>query len=253
MRLSMLIFLSLFAIGLHASDVAKEQRWASQIVDFLIDGEAEWLQAEGHEFLAIYTEAQEESSKGMIVVHGTGIHPNWDQVVRPVRVEMTAHGWNTLSIQMPILPNEATYEEYVPLYPEVPPRLQAAEDFLISQGIKDIVIVAHSQGATMSAYYLSRHDHQVRGFVAIGMQASQPDPAINAANSLKLIRIPVLDLYGSEDLAEVLNTIQLRKDAAAQNTGYKQKMVKGADHFFVTKNTPLIETIDEWLNSANLF
>jgi pimeloyl-ACP methyl ester carboxylesterase len=166
---------------------------------------------------------------------------------------MATRGWNTLSIQMPILPNEATYEEYVPLYPEVPPRLQAAEDFLISQGIKDIVIVAHSQGATMSAYYLSRHDHQVRGFVAIGMQASQPDPAINAANSLKLIRIPVLDLYGSEDLAEVLNTIQLRKDAAAQNTGYKQKMVKGADHFFVTKNTPLIETIDEWLNSANLF
>ena len=252
MRVVLFLMVLVFS-SLQASDVAKEQRWAEQIVDAILDGEALWLKADDHEFLGIFTPAEDQSSRGIIVVHGTGIHPDWDQVVKPIRVEMTTRGWNTLSIQMPILPNEATYEEYVPLYPEVPPRLQAAEDFLISQGIKDIVIVAHSQGATMSAYYLSKHDHQVRAFVAIGMPASQPDPAINAANSLKLIRIPVLDLYGSEDLAEVLNTSELRKDAAAQNTGYEQQIVKGADHFFVRKNTQLIETIDEWLNSANLF
>ena len=101
---TLLVFLSLIlALPLQASDVEKEARWAEQIVDFLIDGEAVWLDADGHEFLGIYTEADEESSKAIIVVHGTGVHPDWAQVVKPIRVDMASRGWNTLSIQMPIL------------------------------------------------------------------------------------------------------------------------------------------------------
>lgn len=43
-----------------------------------------------------------------------------------------------LSIQMPVLANDAEYEDYVPLYPEVIPRLKAAEAFLIEKGITEI-------------------------------------------------------------------------------------------------------------------
>jgi len=249
MKLSMLVFLSVFAIGLHASDVEKEQRWASQIVDFLIDGEAEWLQADGHEFLSIYTEAEEQSTRGMIVIHGTGIHPNWDQVVRPVRVEMTGHGWNTLSIQMPILHNEAEYAEYVPLYPEIPPRIKAAEDFLLERGMQEIVIVAHSQGATMSSYYLSRNPHRVKAFVAIGMGATQKDSHLNSARSLESINIPVLDLYGTKDLPGVLQTADKRKQSAAHNNQYSQIITDGAEHFYVGYEDQLIETIASWLET----
>jgi len=31
--------------------------------------------------------------------------------VQPIRVAMTEYGWHTLSIQMPILHNDAKYEE----------------------------------------------------------------------------------------------------------------------------------------------
>jgi hypothetical protein len=247
MRLITLLFIFFFT-HVHASDVAKEQRWAEQIVDALIDGEAVYLSADDQDFLTIYTEAEEESHKGMIVVHGTGIHPDWDQVVKPVRVEMTARGWNTLSIQMPILHNEAEYAEYVPLYPEVPPRLQAAEAYLREQGMKEIVIVAHSQGATMSSYYLSRNPHGVRAFVAVGMGATQKDSQVNSAVSLEKITIPVLDLYGSEDLPGVLETANKRKQAAAHNAAYSQRVIQGAGHFFDGLNDELIEAIDTWLN-----
>ncbi len=242
-----LLLLAFLVISVQASDVAKEKRWAEQVVDAVLDGEVVWLKAGEHEFLSIFTAAEDQSSKGMIVVHGTGIHPDWDQVVKPIRVEMSTLGWNTLSIQMPVLHNEATYEEYIPLYPEVPARLQAAEDYLIAQGIRDIVIVAHSQGATMSSYYLSKHDHQVRAFVAIGMLATQTDPAVNVANSLKLIKMPVLDLYGSQDLPDVLSSSGLRKKASAHNPDYQQQVIQGADHFFVGKNPELIEALDAWL------
>ena len=56
-------------------------------------------------------------------MHGIGVHPNWDQVIRPIRVEMTTRGWNTLSIQMPVLANDAATEDYAKLFPEVTPEL----------------------------------------------------------------------------------------------------------------------------------
>ncbi len=249
MRTAIILLFSLLFANVQASDIAKEKRWADQIVDSIMDGDALYLEADGHEFLTIYTEAEEESDKGMIVVHGTGIHPNWDQVVQPVRVEMTANGWNTLSIQMPILHNEAEYADYVPLYPEVPPRMQAAEAYLKQQGMKQIVIVAHSQGATMSSYYLSRTPSSASAFVAIGMGATQKDSHLNSAKSLESIKIPVLDLYGSEDLPGVLETSDKRKQSAAHNKAYKQHIIQGAGHFFDDQNEELIEAIDQWLSS----
>lgn len=231
------------------SDLEKEQRWRDQVADSIIDGDEVDVTVDGRDVFGIYTEAADDSNNGMIVVHGTGIHPNWDQVVRPVRVRMAEHGWNTLSIQMPILHNEAEYKDYVPLYPEVPPRLQAAEQFLLDKGMKKIVLVAHSQGATMSSYYLSRHPKsKVSEFVAIGMGATQKDSDLNSALALKKINIPVFDLYGSEDLPGVLETIDSRKQSAAHNANYSQKEIAGANHFFDGMNDALIDAIHGWLS-----
>ena len=241
------ITLLMLAAPVAASDLEKEQRWREQVEDSIMDGEAVDLVVEGREIFAIYMEAEDGSDKGMIVVHGTGIHPNWQQVVQPIRVEMAAHGWNTLSIQMPILHNEAQYEEYVALYPEVPPRLSAAEAFLKDRGIQTLLIAAHSQGATMASYYLSRHPSDVKGLIAIGMGATQKDSHVNSAESLKKITIPVLDLYGDDDLASVLETAEARKAGAAHNTRYSQQVIEGANHFFDGVDDELINAVVDWV------
>lgn len=247
----LLLGLLFFSTALYASDYAKEKRWIDEVVDSIIDGEEVMLKAGEHEFLAIYTEAEEASRKGMIVVHGTGIHPNWDQVIRPIRVEMTAKGWNTLSIQMPILQNGAEYHEYIPLYPEVAPRLQAAEKYLLENGSEEMVIVAHSQGATMSSYYLAGYPSKAKALVAIGMPAQHSDKPeavkVSALESLKSINIPVLDLYGSGDLPSVLESVAKRQQSAAHNKGYTQQTVAGANHFFDGKNAPLLDALSAWL------
>lgn len=240
------ITLLVLAAPVAASDLEKEQRWREQVEDSIMDGEAVDLVVEGREIFAIYMEAEDGSDKGMIVVHGTGIHPNWQQVVQPIRVEMAAHGWNTLSIQMPILHNEAQYEEYVALYPEVPPRLRAAEAFLKDRGIQTLLIAAHSQGATMSSYYLSRHPSDVKGLIAIGMGATQKDSHINSAQSLKKITIPVLDLYGDDDLPGVLDTVDARTESSAHNAQYSQQMIKDANHFFDGMDDELVSVVAGW-------
>ena len=240
------ITLLMLAAPVAASDLEKEQRWREQVEDSIMDGEAVDLVVKGRKIFAIYMEAEDGSDKGMIVVHGTGIHPNWQQVVQPIRVEMAAHGWNTLSIQMPILHNEAQYEEYVALYPEVPPRLRAAEAFLKDRGIQTLLIAAHSQGATMSSYYLSRHPSDVKGLIAIGMGATQKDSHINSAQSLKKITIPVLDLYGDDDLPGVLDTVDARTESSAHNAQYSQQMIKDANHFFDGMDDELVSAVAGW-------
>ena len=248
MTLKIIIWITILMLGVsaYASDLEKEQRWREEVEDSIMDGEAVDLRVDGYDVFAIYTEAEDGSDKGMIVVHGTGIHPNWQHVVQPIRIEMIAHGWNTLSIQMPILHNEAEYEEYVPLYPEVPPRLRAAEAFLKDRGMKTLLIVAHSQGATMSSYYLSRHPSDVKGLIAIGMGATQKDSHVNSAESLKNIAIPVLDLFGDDDLPGVLETADRRKNSSVHNAYYSQQMIEGANHFFDGMDHDLITAVADW-------
>jgi pimeloyl-ACP methyl ester carboxylesterase len=246
----LIISLAVFSFATHASDLAKEKRWADQVVDAIIDGEAVWLNDGTSEFLGIYTEAVEDKGRSVIIMHGTGIHPNWEQVIQPLRVGLTEHDWNTLSIQMPILPNEAEYAEYAPLYDEVAPRINAAIKYLQENGSNNIVLIGHSQGAAMTAYYLSTSSQDVNGFVAIGMASYADEPRMNSVKALEKINVPVLDLYGDEDLDVVLNSSKARAESAkkAGNQNYTQVKLSGSNHFFDGKEDELVETVAGWLD-----
>jgi pimeloyl-ACP methyl ester carboxylesterase len=246
----LIVFVMFTAAAAQASDLAKEKRWANQVVDAILDGEAVWLDDGSNKFLGIYTEATDESDHSVIVMHGTGIHPDWQQVVQPLRVGLTEHGWNTLSIQMPVLANDAEYPEYAPLYDEVAPRIDAAIKYLKEHGTKDIVLIGHSQGAAMAAYYLSTSKQKIRGFVAIGMATFADDPRMNSILSLRKIHVPVLDLYGSEDREVVMKSVDDRKASAMQagNKDYTQLRVTGANHFFDGHEKELVKSVSNWLN-----
>lgn len=246
------VFFTLLALSFntHASDLAKEKRWADQVVDAIIDGDAVWLNDGSNDFLGIYTEAAEDKGRAVIVMHGTGIHPDWAQVVQPLRVGLTGHNWHTLSIQMPVLVNEAEYHEYAPLYAEVAPRIDAAISYLKDNGINDIVLLGHSQGSTMAAYYLSTSKQPVTAFVAIGIGSFGDDPRMNSVVSLEKINVPVLDLYGSEDLESILATVDERRAAAkkAGNKNYTQIKIAG-NHFFDGHEDDLVNAVAEWLEN----
>lgn len=233
----------------QASDVAKEQRWADQIVDDLIDGEAEWLDLGKHKVLAIYTESTADNTRGgVIVIHGSGAHPNWQDVVLPLRTMLPEHGWSTLSIQMPVLPNDAEYTEYAPLFDEVAPRINAAIKNLQAKGITKISIVAHSLGSAMTAYYMANNKNSgIKSFVAVGMPGPREDKRMDTVLALQKINTPVLDLYGENDLDYIIESASQRKQAGSHNKNYSQQVVAGANHFFINKNDELIRSVNLWL------
>ncbi len=244
----LVIFTLSFSSTCSATDREKEKRWASQITDSLLDGEAVYLNDGTADFLAIDTRADEPKDIGVIVIHGIGIHPDWETVVQPLRVQLAADGWNTLSLQMPILGNEATAEDYEPLMKEVPARVDAGIRQLTKAGSKKVVIVAHSMGSRMANYYLAHkkiyHDAQTQtpiiGYVGIGMSAGNED-------YLGKIKIPVLDLFGDKDLPSVLASAPARAKAAKQNKKYSQQKVVGASHFFEDKDDELVEAVKKAL------
>jgi len=235
------------------SDLEKEKRWSEQIVDGLVVGESVQLEAGDTTFMGIFTEASDgPTGRALILAHGMGAHPDWPDIINPLRSDLPDHGWSTLSIQMPILANDATLKDYAPLFDEVAPRIEAAIGFLRDQGNQTVVLIGHSLGASMAASYLSSNGQLgIQGFIAIGLSATTADEKMNSALALEKIRVPVLDLYGSRDLAAVLRSVKARKKAArkAANSRYQQLEIEGADHFFVGMEDTLNRRVYGWLKT----
>ena len=246
--------LMILILPVQASDIGKEKRWANQVVDFLIDGEPRWLVADGQQFFSIYTPAGTDKPAGaVILLHGRGVHPDWPQVIQPLRTLLPEKNWATLSLQMPVLPNGNEQEDYVPLFTEVPPRIQAGVDFLNQQHINNIVLVAHSLGASMATDYLSKHpDPRINAFVGIGMYG-MPQPVkyrvLDNTEALMKISIPVLDIYGSQTVKPILDSVDRRAYAIYHNGDVhsRQLELKDADHFFQGSEDELVQAIASWM------
>ena len=234
-----LILLSNIVFAQLVPDYAKEARWASFVDDGLMDGDVVLLNANDHEFLSIYTESESDTKQTAVIAHGLGVHPDWPQVIQPIRVALTERGFNTLSIQMPVLENGMGSESYMPLLADADNRINSAVDYLTAQGLEANVLIAHSLGSVMSTHYLANNANPFNRYVGIGMPKT-------AAQYLSEIDIPVLDLYGDEDIPSVMRGIQGKQRASKHNPNYRQKMVS-ADHFFNDKDELLINEVSAWL------
>lgn len=237
----------------NSSDLEKEKRWSTQISDSLLVGEAIQLKTRNQDFLGIFSQASDGTTgKAVILLHGIGAHPDWPEIINPLRSELPEHGWASLSIQMPVLANDAALKDYAPLFDEVADRIDAAVQYLTSHGDNTIVLIGHSLGASMGTSYLaSSTNAAIKGFVAIGLGVITLDDRMNSALALEKISIPVLDLYGSRDLDGVLQSGKLRKSSAykAGNQDYRQQKIEGADHFFTGLEDTLTRIIYGWLKS----
>jgi len=139
----------------------------------------------------------------------------------------------------------------IALNPEVAPRIDAGLRFLVDRNLGPVAIVAHSQGATRGSNYLrdARPGGSVAAFVAIGVQGTPGDDYADIADSLVRIHLPVLDIYGENDLEPVLARVDRRFAAGSRNRGYSQQMVPGANHFFDGHEAELVTRVYDWLEA----
>jgi pimeloyl-ACP methyl ester carboxylesterase len=194
------------------------------------------------------TEGNSDSGRAVILVHGVGVHPNWPDIIYPLRVGLLEKDITTLSIQMPILANDAEPEDYQPLFAEVPGRIDAALNSLSAAGYINVTLVAHSMGSSMAVYYLAQaSSNAIDSLVIIGMSSGSDNQNIERLGQLKL---PLLDLYGGDDLEPVLAS-SAQRNAAGKQTGFKymQVRVDGANHFFQGQEDALLQQVQQWLDA----
>lgn len=249
--LALLIFLSSGSQVTFGSDMEKEQRLKNQVIDYILDGDAVMLKANGQEFLSIYMEAEQDTPKGgVILMHGRGLHPNWPNVMYPLRTGLPRHGWSSLSIQMPVLDNQASFYDYLYILPESYPRITAAVDYLRQQGIERIVLLAHSCSVHMSIGWLEQNPQQnIYAYIGIGMGSTDKGQPMPKPFPLEKFPMPILDIRGEHDYPAVHGKAADRWQRIQQagNPASRQQVISDADHYFTDKGEVLLKAVADWL------
>ncbi len=222
------------------ADYAREKKWADEVVPGLVVGDPVYLQTPRghHKFLTLFTPVA-DTDKAVIVVHGMGIHPDWG-MVGTLRTELSDRGFATLSVQMPILAADAKEAGYPPLFAEAAERIGEAVAFLKAKGYTQLAIVSHSMGSRMSRVYLAgTPDAAVKAWASLGI------PYENYAGT----RLPVLDLYGDNDLPAVLKNVKKRKNSL-KVAGSKQLLIAHTDHFFSGHENQMVAAVADFLDAT---
>ena len=245
MRKFMTVLLCLVSVfmmtGAQANaDYAREKKWADEIVPGIVVGDPVYLKLkQGHRFLTLLTEAK-GAKVGLVVVHGLGVHPDWG-MVGALRTRLAGLGYTTLSVQMPVLANEATEDEYIATYPEAEERIAVAVNFLKARGYPKIAIVSHSMGSFMSQEYVLKHQSQLIAWASLGF----------GGESYARVKIPVLDMYGQNDMPFVLRSTAARKASLKGRAGAKQVQIAQAGHFYDNHEAEMVKAVKDFLDSVH--
>ena len=277
-RLAFFIALGIFC-DLAAAAVSPQEGYWQQVLEASSANEIVWLNHDGEKTLALFADDRTGRPRGAaIIVHTAGKHPDWPEVIAPLRQALPEYGWITLSVQMPVLPRTADLAEYAPQLDDVRGRLDSAISLLQTRGIHNIVMIAHGFGNVMAAHYLAAQANTpVRAFIGIGMSDfSFIDKRFNLNQLLTAITMPVLDIYGSRDSEAVVTAVPLRaravqqaglsasrsrqlsafegsaagRSAATKTYGfisYRRFEINGADRDFTGFESMLVKRIAGWL------
>jgi len=231
-------------------DFEREKRLADEIIDVILDGYPEWLEAGGREFLSIYTEA-DDSRVAVVILHGRGFHADWADAVNPLRVGLVEHGYSTLSLQMPVLEKDARYYDYVPIFHYAHDRIESGIRFLRDKGHNKVVLLAHSCGVHMAMDWIrANNDKLIDAFIGLGMGATDYRQPMHQPFPLAWMKVPILDLYGANEYPAVIRLAPTRKAAIeeAGHAGSSQIVLPDADHYFTDQGDPLVAAVAAWLD-----
>jgi len=247
------LLLSLAGVAI-AADVEREQRLVAELEASLFDGNLQRLSAGKVTFTAVELAPD---SKPVAEVSSYCTVEVYTQTGRTTSAHCVRHlrkiRWHTLSLQMPVLEKSAKYFDYLAILPEAFPRIEAGIKHILNSGHhRPIVLLAHSCGAHMAMAWLeTTAGRPIDAFIGIGMGATDYRQPMQRPFPFARLKIPVLDIYGSEDYPAVhrLAPIRLEKIQLGGHLGSTQVVVDGADHDFTAYTGAMAQLISRWLDS----
>ncbi len=229
-----------------------EQVVADRLAERAVPGERVWLKSGQRQFLGLYMAPPPDAPQRVVILlHGFGGHPDWPEVIQPLRTRLPTLGWGTLSIQLPRLSLQASQADEAEMPKRVWPRIQSATAWLTARGIKPVALVGYGFGAAVGARHLGLHNKEIGAFVAISLQIpSHLAASVNFPKSLETIKAPVLDIYAAGDGAMVLLQAPDRELWGRKNKAraFDRIVIADASAGFHGREDELAGRIVEWLN-----
>jgi pimeloyl-ACP methyl ester carboxylesterase len=188
------------------------------------------------------------SRVGVVLCHGRGKYPTWS-VVDPLRKGIHEQlGYHTLSIQMPR--DDVGWRDYAAFFPEAHKRIVAAIRYLKEiKKVDKVYLMGHSMGSRMATSFLADNPQSgVAGFIGVGIRNGGDDPLDSNAN-LRIVNIPVLDVYGDGGNGKDARHADERSDMAGKN--YQQVLIPGASHTLTLHEQEMVNAVVSWLKERN--
>ena len=257
-QLFIALMLNYFMASSWASNGLRELEYAEEIESSISTGGIVWLQtkeenkAREKSFLALYTEAEQDSNVGTaIILHPMGGHPNQARLIKPLRSFLPQHNWASLSLQMPVLSLGAKIHDYFSLFDEASKRIEAALAFLESANAENIVLIGYGTGGMMALYYLKSNTEStlVKALVTISLPTPETLHKKAKINDfIAQIELPVLDIFAEFDLPEVIDTARKRRVSGKNNPSYRQVILAGEGHLYQHDEGLLVKRIYSWIS-----
>jgi alpha/beta superfamily hydrolase len=238
-RFAFLVALALTALHAVAAtpDYARESRWADEVLPQIVVGDPVWLAVPGKpRVLAIFNPPAGTAKGAIVVVHGLGVHPDWN-LIGELRTKLADRGYATLAVQMPVLAADAPRDSYRALFEDASARIQAAFEWLRGKGYSSAAIVSHSLGASMAEAFLA-HGGTAIAWAPVGMQ---DDLSVRP-------RMPVLDVVAERDLPEVLAAARVRAARLPGDGCSRAVTIPETDHFMNGATSALSDAIATFLD-----
>lgn len=210
----------------------QEQQLAEAVSAQIEQGKPVWLTAASGTFLAVLDQELSIAEKGAAILLPT-VNEQVDAngLIHHLRTTLPQYGWTTLAVQLPLLDeNSNSIYDYIENESEINNRLNAAINYLISNGSSNIIIIGKGIGAAAGANFLANKDSgNIRAYIGISMTShTEQNSWLNSPLSLSKLTLPILDLYGSQDHLDVISSARNRMEASkkANQESIKKKLAQ---------------------------
>ncbi len=233
-----------------ASDVIVETDLAADLSAGLRQGSVLRLESSGRSFVAIFDRSHTAETRGVaILLPEAGLRADAG-IMKALRKVLPDHGWNTLSVQLPVLETEATGDEYLTLLPDSRRRIGAAVGRMKAEGMTHIALIGHGLGALAALSYIGLDDDDsIQALVLLSpWWPRQKDESL--ASWLAGVSIPVLDIRAERDQPRILATADDRQLLLKGRIGDRHWRISGVGHHYRGREEALAKRIYGWLQAV---
>ena len=247
------ILLSFLLISACTSNIKPDFQWEDAIYNQhlieIFDGVHNFLNYRYGKFSVIEM-YRDDNDTALIFLHGRGLNPNEQNLIGPMREGLSELGYNTYSIQLPVLKKGAKYDEYTNIFYDSSERIHTTFEY-VKKRHKHIIVIAHSCGVHMLMSYIEKNNppNNVSSIVLIGAGAVDKGQELNSPYPYEKIDVPILDIYGEFDFNLVIQESNKRATRINEvNTKSKQIRIAGSDHYHTDNSNLVIEAVNTWLS-----